>query len=115
MEAYGRVSLRLAVSRCPCVLVGPRFGLIKLAGIGFLGPVMGPIMGGFIGESTIVSWRWVEWTSLIASGLVTFPAVCFSTRDIYSDHPQVESSTTTQSHWRRSLCVYGRDPAPASY
>ena len=51
--------------------------LTHLAGIGFLGPVMGPVMGGFIGESTIVSWRWVEWTSLIATGLVLFLLIVF--------------------------------------
>ena len=45
--------------------------------IGFLGPVVGPPMGGFIAQSDAVSWRWVEWTSLIATGLVLASFVLF--------------------------------------
>ena len=36
----------------------------------FMGPMLGPIIGAYIGPSTAVSWRWAEWTMLIASGLV---------------------------------------------
>lgn len=36
----------------------------------FMGPVFGPVVGGFVGESPIVSWRWCEWITLIVSGLV---------------------------------------------
>lgn len=35
----------------------------------FVGPMLGPVMGAYIGPSDAVSWRWVEWTILIASGL----------------------------------------------
>lgn len=31
------------------------------ANAAFLGPILGPVMGGFIAESHQVSWRWVEW------------------------------------------------------
>lgn len=46
------------------------FAFPVFANGGFLGPVIGPVMGGFIAQSDVVSWRWVEWTSLIMSGLV---------------------------------------------
>ena len=38
--------------------------------LGFLGPVFGPVAGGFIAQSDLVSWRWVEWSTLIFSGIV---------------------------------------------
>lgn len=44
----------------------------------FGGPVMGPVIGGFIGESSLVSWRWVEWTSLIMAGLVLGLLILFA-------------------------------------
>ena len=43
----------------------------------FMGPMFGPIVGGFIGESSFVSWRWTEWITLIISGLVLFLVVLF--------------------------------------
>ncbi|KAK2037011.1 major facilitator superfamily transporter [Colletotrichum somersetense] len=36
----------------------------------FGGPMLGAVMGAYIGPSTVVSWRWAEWTMLILSGLV---------------------------------------------
>ncbi|OLN96773.1 putative transporter C794.04c-like protein 2 [Colletotrichum chlorophyti] len=36
----------------------------------FGGPMLGAVMGAYIGPSTVVSWRWAEWTMLIMSGLV---------------------------------------------
>lgn len=36
----------------------------------FVGPVCGPVPGGWIGQSPLISWRWVEWITLIFSGLV---------------------------------------------
>jgi MFS family permease len=43
---------------------------------GFIGPVLGPVIGGFIAESP-VSWRWTEWTTLIMSGIVLVSFVLF--------------------------------------
>lgn len=40
------------------------------ANAAFCGPLLGPVMGGFIAESSAVSWRWVEWTTLIFSAVV---------------------------------------------
>ena len=40
------------------------------ANAAFMGPVFGPIVGGFVGESSLVSWRWCDWITLIISGLV---------------------------------------------
>jgi MFS family permease len=37
----------------------------------------GPIVGGFVGESNRVSWRFCEWITLIISGLVLFLVVLF--------------------------------------
>ncbi|KAL9083212.1 MAG: hypothetical protein Q9165_008618 [Trypethelium subeluteriae] len=55
------------------------------ANAAFTGPIVGPIIGGFIAQSSLVSWRWTEWITLIMSGLVlgmvclfqpeTYPAV----------------------------------------
>lgn len=35
-----------------------------------MGPILGPVVGGFIGQSSLVSWRWCEWITLMISGLV---------------------------------------------
>ena len=32
------------------------------ANAAFTGPLLGPVIGGFIAESSAVSWRWVEWS-----------------------------------------------------
>ncbi|KAL8826369.1 MAG: hypothetical protein Q9170_007430 [Blastenia crenularia] len=40
------------------------------ANAAFMGPIFGPVVGGFVGESSLVSWRWTEWITLIISGLV---------------------------------------------
>ncbi|KAK2774665.1 major facilitator superfamily transporter [Colletotrichum kahawae] len=36
----------------------------------FGGPMIGAVMGAYIGPSPLVSWRWTEWTMMICSGLV---------------------------------------------
>ncbi|KAL1306825.1 hypothetical protein AAFC00_005481 [Neodothiora populina] len=38
--------------------------------IGFAGPLFGPVIGSFIGPSTL-SWRWCEWLMLIFAGAIT--------------------------------------------
>lgn len=47
------------------------------ANAAFMGPIFGPVVGGFIGQSSRVSWRWTEWITLIISGLVLFNVVLF--------------------------------------
>ena len=47
------------------------------ANAAFTGPLFGPVMGGFIASSSAVSWRWVEWTTLIFSGLVLILVILF--------------------------------------
>lgn len=37
---------------------------------GFLGLAVGPAIGGPIGESNMVGWRWVKWSTLIISAVV---------------------------------------------
>ncbi|KAA8645317.1 hypothetical protein EYZ11_009345 [Aspergillus tanneri] len=39
--------------------------------LSFLGPFLAPMVGAFIGQSSAISWRWTEWTSLILAGLIT--------------------------------------------
>lgn len=36
----------------------------------FGGPMLGAVMGAYIGPSPLVSWRWTEWTMLILSGVI---------------------------------------------
>ncbi|KUJ08846.1 MFS general substrate transporter [Mollisia scopiformis] len=40
------------------------------ANAAFMGPIFGPVVGGFVGQSTLVSWRWCEWITLIISGAI---------------------------------------------
>lgn len=40
------------------------------ANAAFMGPIFGPIVGGFVGQSSLVSWRFCEWITLIISGLI---------------------------------------------
>ena len=47
---------------------GRSIGIYTLAPL--LGPVIGPIIGGFITQHS--TWRWVFWTTSIASGVVQF-------------------------------------------
>ncbi len=47
------------------------------ANAAFFGPIAGPVVGGFIGESPLVSWRWTEWVTLIISGLVLSLVIFF--------------------------------------
>ena len=47
------------------------------ANAAFMGPIFGPVVGGFIGESGLVSWRWTEWITLIISGLVLVLVILF--------------------------------------
>jgi MFS family permease len=43
----------------------------------FLGPLMGPVVGSWIGQTGVLSWRWVEWITLIFSGVVLAVVVLF--------------------------------------
>ena len=47
------------------------------ANAAFMGPIFGPVVGGFIGQSSLVSWRWCEWITLIISGLILGLVVLF--------------------------------------
>ncbi|KAK4694731.1 hypothetical protein P7C71_g2899, partial [Lecanoromycetidae sp. Uapishka_2] len=47
------------------------------ANAAFMGPIFGPVIGGFVGQSSLVSWRWTEWITLIISGLVLFMITLF--------------------------------------
>ena len=47
------------------------------ANAAFMGPIFGPVVGGFVGESLLVSWRWTEWITLMISGLVLFSVSLF--------------------------------------
>ncbi|RFU78549.1 mfs general substrate transporter [Trichoderma arundinaceum] len=47
------------------------------ATIGLIGPVIGPVVGGWISQSQDLSWRWVEWITIIVSGAVLASIVLF--------------------------------------
>ncbi|KAF7197768.1 putative efflux pump kojT [Pseudocercospora fuligena] len=47
------------------------------ANAAFTGPLLGPIIGGYIAQSDQLFWRWVEWITLIISGLVLGLVVLF--------------------------------------
>ena len=47
------------------------------ANAAFMGSIFGPVVGGFVGQSSQVSWRWTEWISLIISGFVLFLVILF--------------------------------------
>lgn len=48
------------------------------ANAAFMGPILGPVMGGFIVESRVLgNWRWTEWITLIGSGVVLMLVVLF--------------------------------------
>ena len=42
--------------------------------ISFSGPVLGPVVGGWIGQSNL-SWRWTEWVTLIGAGIILITVV----------------------------------------
>ncbi|CAN8104660.1 unnamed protein product [Discula destructiva] len=44
------------------------FPLYAIAAFG--GPMLGAVMGAYIGPSAVVDWRWTEWTMLIVSGVI---------------------------------------------
>lgn len=44
----------------------------------FVGVFLSPVVGGFIGQSDDLSWRWVEWLALILSGGVTLMIFLFA-------------------------------------
>ncbi|KAK4989620.1 hypothetical protein LTR50_003087 [Elasticomyces elasticus] len=46
------------------------FAFPVFANAAFLGPILGPVVGGFVAQSSLVSWRWVSWVTLIITGLI---------------------------------------------
>ncbi|KAH6658057.1 major facilitator superfamily transporter [Truncatella angustata] len=51
------------------------FPLYAIAAFG--GPMLGAVMGAYIGPSSSVGWRWTEWTTLILAGLVMLLTLLF--------------------------------------
>jgi len=51
------------------------FAFPIFANAAFTGPLLGPIMGGYIAE--YINWRWVEWVTLIVSGAVLVLVIFF--------------------------------------
>ncbi|KGO76551.1 Major facilitator superfamily domain, general substrate transporter [Penicillium italicum] len=59
-------------SRIERVYAFPIFSIIT-----FTGALVGPIPGSFAISSQSVSWRWVDWITIILSGLILIPVVLF--------------------------------------
>jgi multidrug resistance protein len=53
------------------------FAFPVFANAAFMGPIFGPVVGGFVGQSSLVSWRWCEWITLIISGAILALVVLF--------------------------------------
>lgn len=70
------ISLRVGMTLLTSIIV-KTYAFPVFANAAFMGPIFGPIVGGFIGESSRVSWRWTEWITLIISGLVLFLVIMF--------------------------------------
>ncbi|KAH0491699.1 hypothetical protein TgHK011_003114 [Trichoderma gracile] len=47
------------------------------AATGLMGPVMGPIVGGWISQAHDISWRWTEWVTIIVSGALLISLLLF--------------------------------------
>ncbi|KAL2416517.1 MFS-type transporter kojT [Exophiala dermatitidis] len=45
--------------------------------LSFTGPFLAPMIGAFIGQSSLISWRWSEWISLILAGLIISLIIVF--------------------------------------
>lgn len=55
-----------------------------------MGPVLGPVIGGFIGANTKYSWRWTEWADLAAAGVILLTII----------FAQWETSVTVLLKWK---------------
>ncbi|KAF4630804.1 hypothetical protein G7Y89_g7333 [Cudoniella acicularis] len=53
------------------------FAFPVFANAAFMGPIFEPVVGGFVGQSNLVSWRWTEWITLIISGAILVLIVIF--------------------------------------
>lgn len=56
----------------------------------FQGPMLGAVVGGWIEQSSSLSWRWTDWITLIMSGLILGLVVLF----------QPETHTPTLLRWK---------------
>jgi multidrug resistance protein len=56
-------------------------GITIFTGAAFLGPTLGPMIGGFVGEN--VGWRWVEGVMTIFTGVIWI-VICFFLPETYS-------------------------------
>ncbi|PWN31399.1 C6 transcription factor [Meira miltonrushii] len=48
-----------------------------MACLSFLGPFLAPLVGSYIGYTGVLSWRWVEWITLIMAALITLLIALF--------------------------------------
>ncbi|KAB8213824.1 major facilitator superfamily domain-containing protein [Aspergillus novoparasiticus] len=55
---------------------GQVFAFPIYAIISFSGPVLGPVVGGWVGQSNL-SWRWTEWVTLIGAGVILVIVIFF--------------------------------------
>ena len=45
--------------------------------LSFIGPFISPLVGAYIGQSSLISWRWTEWTTLIIAAIIVSAIVLF--------------------------------------
>lgn len=46
------------------------FSLPFLTIVSYVGPMLGPLISAYMGDSSVISWRWADWIMLIFAGLV---------------------------------------------
>lgn len=63
----------------------------------FIGPVMGPIVGGFVVESHL-GWRWIFWIMMIVSAFCTIAMTLFL--------PETFSPVLLQSKVRLTMGIF---------
>lgn len=64
--------------------------------VGFGGPILGPVMSGYIPVTNILSFRWADWIALIITGLTIFLVITFKRETL---GPRLLSLKAEQ--WRR--------------
>ena len=45
--------------------------------LSFLGPFLSPVVGAYIAQSSLISWRWTDWVTLILAGLIVCTIIFF--------------------------------------
>jgi len=67
----------------------------------FIGPAIGPLVGGFLSDAA--GWRWLYWIQLILSAIV-WVAISFTVPETYAPKILAQGTETPKRDWRRQVC-----------